>query len=261
MNRSDHQRHDPTDQTEWFEDWFDTDLYMALYRHRDQGEADRVVDLVLRQVPLPNDRPAAVLDVAAGPGRHAIALAERGFQVTAVDLSPRLLAHAAEEAAEAGVELQLVRSDMRHIDFEMEFDLVVQLFTSFGYFESHDDDMQVLANVHTSLVADGYYVLDLINRDHLVQTLVGENTRSLDGTIVIERRHIDGDRVVKDIEFVIDGHRVQFRESVRLFSPEAISTMLRESGFEPVRWFGDYRGGEFDRFHSPRMLVISRRTP
>ncbi len=245
---------------DWFEEWFRSDFYLKLYSHRNQQEAESCIDLILRSVGMDSvsvPRHTA-LDLAAGPGRHAIVLAERGFDVTAADLSPTLLSVAEREAREAGVAIRFLRSDMRTIEFRQEFDLVIQLFTSFGYFQERSDDALVLQRVRTALRDRGYYALDLINEHRLRTTLVPENNRTFGELTVREERRIVDGRVEKTITIPHpDGER-QFMESVRLYTPETIGGMLREAGLEPIGWFGDYHGKLYDRETSDRMLIISR---
>jgi 2-polyprenyl-3-methyl-5-hydroxy-6-metoxy-1,4-benzoquinol methylase len=248
------------DEPDWFEEWFRSDFYLKLYSHRDQQEAEDCIDLILRSIGMTSDQgsPGSALDLAAGPGRHAIELAGRGFNVTAVDLSPTLLSVAERGATEAGVDIRFIRSDMREIVFEHEFDLVLQLFTSFGYFEDRSDDALVLERVRSAIRNRGYYALDLINEQRLRETLIPESTRTLGGLTVREERRIIDGRVEKTITIPHGGGERRFVESVRLYSPETIDSMLREAGFEPLGWFGDYSGRLYDREASDRMMVISR---
>ncbi len=243
--------------TTWFETWFRDEAYLALYGHRDRDEARRCVELIVRAASVVP--PAAVLDLASGPGRHAIELALRGFSVTAVDLSPMLLEHSLREADQQGVSFTAVESDMRAISFVDEFDLAVQLFTSFSYFDDPADDDLVLQLVRRSLRENGVYALDLINTRRLHEKLVAESSRVEDGLEIYERRQITNGRVNKDIDIVSpDGGRQHFHESVRLFSPDEIDAMLRAAGFLPTAWFGDYNGSPYDPETSDRMLIVSQ---
>jgi SAM-dependent methyltransferase len=250
----------PGPDSKWFEEWFASDYYLKLYSHRDTDEAEACVDLILRATGLDATvgHRRRALDLASGPGRHAIALARRGFDVTAVDLSPTLLRHARSEAAAAGVAIDFIESDMRAIEFDGEFELGVQLFTSFGYFTDENDDMLVLRRVRQALRSGGFYALDLINEEYLRRNLVAKSTRSVDGLMAIEERSIADGRVNKRI--TIPGMRsdTSYTESVRLFAPEAIERMLREAGLAPEHWFGDYDGSVYDPVSSKRMIVISR---
>jgi SAM-dependent methyltransferase len=244
----------------WFEEWFRSDFYLKMYSHRDKAEAEACVDLIVRATGL---NPEAVpvphaLDLACGPGRHALSLAEHGFRVTAVDLSPTLLEYARSEADQLGVDIDFIQSDMRHVVYSHQFDLVVQLFTSFGYFDDPADDHHVLHEVRNALLTDGYYALDLLNERHLRQHLVAHSEKHYHGQTIREERHFEGDRVVKTISIPVDGDIQHFRESVRLFSRDEIEEMLIEAGLHPFRWFGDYAGSDYDEELSPRMFVMCR---
>ncbi|MBC8144962.1 MAG: class I SAM-dependent methyltransferase [bacterium] len=251
--------------SEWFADWFASDYYLKLYSHRDHDEAEECIDLILRATGFDRGRwhsdgarsPRA-LDLATGPARHAIALARRGFVVTAVDLSPTLLNHARAEAERAGVSITFIESDMRAIEFSGEFDLGVQLFSSFGYFDNDEDDMLVLRHMHNSLHAGGHYALDLMNERWLEKNLVKHSERSFEDIEVIEDRWIADGRVVKRITIPTDAKTMEFTESVRLFAPDVIEKMLRDAGLVPEKWFGDYDGTPYDSDGSKRMIIISR---
>jgi SAM-dependent methyltransferase len=253
---------EPHQQTEeWFERWFRNPLYLKLYAHRDRTEAEHCVELILRAVASgPRPAPRHALDLACGPGRHSITLSRHGLRVTAVDLSPTLLGHALAAAANEGVEdhIRFLRSDMRHISFHQEFDLAVQLFTSFGYFDSPADDFLVLERVRAALRPGGHYALDLLNEQHLRASLMNTSTKWVDDLEVVERRQIVDDRVEKTIIIHTGAEQMEFHESVRLYSPEAIALMLADAGLVPVQWFGDYHGSAFHPQHSARMLVIAR---
>lgn len=266
--QSEHAGAADAEEESWFEKWFASPYYIKLYSHRDHSEAAACADLIVQATgvePATGDgqggRGVDVLDLASGPGRHAIAFAERGFNVTAVDLSPTLLEFARREAEEAGVGIELVRCDMREIPFVDRFDLAVQLFTSFGYFATEEEDARVLMRVRRALHDGAWYALDLINERHLRRTLVPRSTKTIDEIEVVEERRIEGDHVVKQIAITAGDDRMRYEESVRLYAPERIETMLRAAGLTPVRWFGGYHGESYDRETSERMLVICRALP
>jgi len=245
------------DDAAWFEDWFADQRYLQLYSHRNLAEADQAVELIVRRSRL--RPPAQVLDLACGAGRHAVALAARGFGVTAVDLSATLLDAARANARSHNVQIEFVQRDMRHLDFTGRFDLVAQLFTSFGYFATREEDAQVLHRVRSALRTGGWYALDLIDPAWLHEHIVPENMTWMEGASVLERRTIEGDRVVKRIEIRgDDGNVAHFSEQVRLYEPQEIDTMLRAAALEPVEWMGTYDGQPFDPATSPRMLILCR---
>ena len=252
-----------TTPTSWYEEWFNSEYYLKLYSHRNNVEAEACIDIIQRATQLhPGaDEQVRVLDIACGPGRHAVSLAKRGFTVTAVDLSTTLLRHAHSYAQKAGTQVKFLQLDMRSMDFHEEFDLAVQLFSSFGYFPTVDEDFSILQGARRSLRNVGYYAIDLMNPHVLAKTLVAKSVRKIDGNIrVTEERAIVDDRVEKTITIPVEGEKEkqQFHESVRLYRPEQIERLLREAGFLPTHWYGDYAGLPFDPERSRRMIIISK---
>ena len=237
--------------SDWFESWFGED-YVALYPHRDAAEAEHAVELIERYVESsPRTR---VLDLACGGGRHARVLSTR-WKTTGLDLSSVLLRLARREAPDA----EFVRGDMRVLPFRKSaFGLVVNLFTSFGYFETDEEHHAVLREVGRVTSTDGIFVLDFLNAPLLSRTLVPYDEVESDGRIVEQRRSItdDGRFVIKRI--CIRGESREFVERVRLFGPDDLHEMFDEGGFAISAEFGDYDGSSFTE-DSPRMIVVGRR--
>jgi 2-polyprenyl-3-methyl-5-hydroxy-6-metoxy-1,4-benzoquinol methylase len=244
--------------SDWFKAWFNHPAYLKLYAHRSLEEAEQTIATLLKFITLTTHTPKA-LDIACGSGRHAVALAENGFQVTANDLSSTLLREAKKLAESKNLTLTFTHTDMREIAFEQEFDLIVQLFTSFGYFENEDEDNAVLQNVARALKPSGWYVLDFLNEQFVRNTLQPETRRTLDTLDVFEQRMIFGERVVKSISLRENGTTHRFIESVRLYSQEELTAMLTAVGLRIHHTLGDYDGSAFVRDASPRLILIAQK--
>ncbi len=144
----------------WFETIFD-ERYPELFGPLEgnaENEVDEIIDLLALQ---PG---SAVEDLGCGRGRHAIPLARRGFAVTGVDLSEKMLGIARTRARKEGVAVEWVREDMRVFRRPGTFDLCLSLFTSFGYFND-EENQKVLDNVGMSLKEGGILLLDLRNAE------------------------------------------------------------------------------------------------
>ena len=243
--------------SEWFEDWFDTKEYLSVYSHRNEQDAKKLVDLILQNVNIPSG--SKVLDMACGTGRHSILFAENGFYVTAVDLSKNLLEIAKGSTECAGVNINFVHSDLRSFCVNSKFNLVVNLFTSFGYFEEECDNFKILEIAYNHLNENGYFVIDFFNRRYVEDNLIPESRDEIFDEKIIQKRSIEGDRVEKQIIIRKNGSEKHFHESVRLYCKEELFNALKFQGFKIKKIFGDSSGKSFDLESSPRIIIIAQK--
>ena len=189
-----------------------------------------------------------VLDLACGRGRIAIGLAQRGLRVTGLDLSTRSLELARQDAEAAGVELELLHSDMRDLDAEEVFDAAVCVFTSFGYFPTQAEDECVLAAVARSLVPGGRFLLEMVNTIAIAKEFREVDWEELeDGTLWLEQRRYDQltGRHEATWTFVRqDGSRSELRNSLRGYTPAELVAMLGGAGLEVDGSWGSWDGAE-----------------
>jgi SAM-dependent methyltransferase len=237
--------------TEWFERWFGEE-YISLYPHRNAAEAEHVVSLIERTIgTLPVSR---VLDLACGAGRHSNVLAKRWW-TAGLDLSEVLLRLAHKERVEAA----FVRGDMRILPFRnAAFGLVVNLFTSFGYFGDDESHHQVVDEVARVTATGGIFALDFLNTTQLRNTLVAYDEREIGGQIVEQRREISDDDKYVIKRICIRGSGKEFTERVRLFEPRELSAMMMTAGFDVCATYGNYDGSPLTA-DSPRAMIFGNR--
>jgi SAM-dependent methyltransferase len=247
---------DRSDQ-EWYRRSFGRD-YLLIYQARSAQQARREVAWLREVLPLRLDH--LILDMCCGGGRHALALAAEGFNVVGMDLSPELLREAHRDSQEQGLRLPLVRADMRALPFRAHFDVVLNLFTSFGYFPTDQQHEEVVRGVAASLVPGGRFLLDLPNRRHVIEHLVPCTEERRGGLSILSRRRIsrDGTRVKKDIVLDDGRHRRSYHESVRLFTLEELSSLARPSGLVLQERWGNLDGSSYDEAASPRLITLWR---
>lgn len=237
--------------SEWYEESFGED-YLIVYKHRDFGGARREVDKMMKWLALPQG--AIILDLCCGMGRHSLALSEAGYSVTGVDLSEVLLQEARSQTGAGAV--TWIRSDMRQLPLDGGFDAVVNLFTSFGYFEEDEEQVKVLREIHRMLKPGGKFIIDFLNPDDVIRRLIPHSTREDGGTLIDESRRIEDGYVKKDIILTSKsgGKPRQYHERVKLYSLETFSTMISAAGLQIEAVHGNYDEGDYDAQHSTRMI-------
>jgi SAM-dependent methyltransferase len=238
-------------EADWFEEWFGED-YLRIYQHRDESEAERAIDLIATHVP--DRKIQTVLDLACGAGRHSKALCERWWTV-GLDLSAALLRVARRDAPEA----PYVRADMRELPFADEsFDLVVNLFTSFGYFEDDREHARVLARVREAMKPRGTFVIDFLNASQVRRNLVPYDERVESGITIEQSRIISPDDRFVEKRIRLRERGREYVERVRLLSAGDLERMLETAGFEVAHCFGDYTGASWSE-NSPRTILFASR--
>jgi SAM-dependent methyltransferase len=244
-------------------DWFEDDAFWSTFDPY-IFSADRLAGAgsqVERVIALAGVTGWSVLDLCCGTGRHAAAFAARGFRVTGVDRSGALLDRARAHAVEAGVEVELVECDMRQFVRPSAFDLVVNLFTSFGYFSDAADELQVLRNVHDSLRPGGTFVIDVMGKEILARIFQPTlSVSSPDGRLFVTRQQILREWTRVACEWVaIEGTSARsFRFEHWIYSGRELRELLVQTGFRDVRLFGDLDGGEYGP-QATRLVATARR--
>ena len=238
-------------EADWFEETFGED-YLHIYQHRDETEAERAIELIATN--LVGRHIDAVLDLACGAGRHTKILEERWWTV-GLDLSMSLLKIARRETRDA----PYVRADMREIPFAGDtFDLVVNLFTSFGYFDDDHEHTHVLACVGEAMKSGGTLVIDFLNAAQVRHCLVPYDERVENGITIEQRRSISHDNRFVEKRITLREQGKEYIERVRLLSPTDLERMLVTAGFRIAKLFGDYAGRSWSE-DSPRTILFASR--
>ena len=246
-------------EVDWFRRAFAAE-YLDLYCHRSLAAAREEITALLAALGIEAREGERALDLCCGGGRHSIALREHGFTPFGLDLSPELLA---AYRASAEVPPAICRGDMRHLPFGTgTFDRVFQLFTSFGYFQDDAQNKKVLAEVTRLLRAGGSYVLDVMNKQRTIATLVPRSLDERDGVRIEQmRRYVEPtSRVEKTIHLTsADGESASWTESVRVFERIELEAWLTEAGLVPIDCLGAFDGQSFVPESAERMILVSRR--
>jgi SAM-dependent methyltransferase len=246
--------------TEWFaeESFWETFYEIMFPEARFDASGEQVEQIQA----LTNFEGRDVLDLCCGPGRLSVLLAKRGFSVTGVDLSPFLLGKARQRADAAGAVVEWVEEDMRNFVRPGAFDLVINAFTSFGYFDDKTEDVRVLRNIFESLRDEGVLVIEILGKEYLAkvfQPTVSMTTE--DGSVWIQRHEIFDDwSRIRNEWILVQGERARsFEFHHTVYSAQELKDRLREAGLAETRAYGGLDGSEYGPDAKRLVLIATKK--
>jgi len=247
----------PASHIDWYlDDEFWRHFGSLMFNEETFAQAAEEMDALIGQLGFSTGR---ILDLGCGPGRHALPLASQGYPVTAIDTSPSLLADLENRAAD--LDIEIVQADMREYRRPGAFDLILIMWTSFGYFEAESDHDRVLGCTVDNLADDGRLVLDLVGVEYLARNLEPVHlTEYDDGRVLVERpvlvdelRRLDNDWMLIDADRVFRTHI-----SHRVWSAGEIRALLARHDLDVESIHGGFQGEPYD-LDAERLIVIARK--
>ncbi|WP_339624681.1 methyltransferase domain-containing protein [uncultured Winogradskyella sp.] len=235
---------------QWFASWFDTPYYHILYKDRDYSEAQVFMDNLTNYLNIPNG--GKILDLACGKGRHSVYLNKIGYNVTGVDLSEKSITHAKQFQNDT---LKFNVHDMSKPYLDT-FDAVFNLFTSFGYFDDEECNLNTIKSIKAELNDYGFGVIDFMNVNYIIENLVSENIKTVDGIDFHQKRSVKDGYIIKDISFNVDGEQYQFQERVKAFTLKDFEMLFEKAGVYLLDIFGDYKLHPYHAKTSERLIMI-----
>jgi SAM-dependent methyltransferase len=243
----------------WFEEIFDEDYLRTLpflTPQATQAEAKFVADAVAVSAG------AQLLDLGCGYGRHAMELAARGFHVVGLDSSLPLLLRGADEAQRRGLSINFVHGDMRELTFDSQFDAAYCLFSTFGYFDD-ETNKKTAQNVARALKPGARFVVEVLNRDYLIQDLPTRVWWEGDGCVVLEEVDFNyfSSRIVSNRSVVFDdGRQLEQEISIRAYSLHELGKLLHAAGFRVLEVSGSMNTrGRFFGAKARDIIVVAEK--
>ncbi|WP_372938407.1 class I SAM-dependent methyltransferase [Seonamhaeicola sp.] len=236
--------------TTWFSSWFDTPYYHILYKDRNDTEAHAFMAKLTEYLNIPEN--GTILDLACGRGRPARYLNKIGYDVTGVDLSENSIAFAKK------FENHRLRFDVHNMckPYGKQFDAVFNLFTSFGYFDDDDDNLNTIKAIKANLNTYGFGVIDFMNSEYVINNLVPEEVKVIDDIAFNLKRYVEDGYIIKDIKFTVNERLHHYQERVRAFTLNDFEDLFKKADVHLLDVFGDYNLHKFDVKTSERLVMI-----
>lgn len=241
---------------EWFDEWFDSPYYHLLYQHRDEQEAKEFIDNLAEYFHFREGQKA--MDLACGKGRHSVYLAEKGLDVTGVDLSAKNINYARRFSHD---HLRFDLHDMRKMYKREAFTYVFNLFTSFGYFDRPEENEQTICAVSEALKSEGCLLIDFLNPQVVIDQLVPAETKVVDHVEFRISRFLEKGYIIKNIHFEDDGQPYFFQERVKAITKSEFLSYFKAAGLKVMDIFGNYQLEEYEEHASQRMIFVAKKTP
>lgn len=235
---------------QWYTTWFDTKYYHTLYKHRNFDEAKDFMNALTSTLQLKHN--AHILDVACGRGRHAVYLNKIGYEVTGIDLSENNINFAKSFENER---LRFKKHDMCE-PMPMAFDAIVNLFTSFGYFENDADNFRAIKTMAENLKQQGTGVIDFLNIHKTIDTLKANEIKEIDGINFNISKSVENGYIIKKINFEADNQSHHFEEKLKCLDLFTFEKYFKNANLEVSEVFGDYNLNPYDKKTSDRLIMI-----
>jgi SAM-dependent methyltransferase len=239
---------------EWFADWFDSPYYHILYKNRDLTEAELFLNNIVSALKIPKG--SHIVDLACGKGRHSVFLNNAGFKVKGVDLSANSIDFARQFENE---NLHFEVADLRNLCIEPIFDYAFNLFTSFGYFKSDEENQLVLNQFRHCLKSNGILLLDFLNAEKVKLQQNITETKTIEGFTFHLKKVIENQKVIKQISFEADNQNYYFQEEVQLLNLSNFEKLFEQTGFKILNVFGNYHLQNYDANTSDRLIFLAQK--
>ena len=238
----------------WFANWFDSSYYHILYKNRDEKEAELFIENLIAKLQI--KKGSKLIDIACGKGRHATYFNSLGLDVVGVDLSPNSIASATKNE---NATLQFAVHDMREVYQKNNFDVVTNLFTSFGYFEDNTDEQKAINAMASNLKSGGILIIDFMNVKKVIANLVLEEQKIIDGILFNITRTVENGHIIKDIEIIDGTEKQHFQEKVKAITLADYSNFISKAELKIIDIFGNYKLDSFDEDTADRLILICKK--
>ena len=148
---------------------------------------------------------------------------------------------------------------MRKVFQKNNFDIVTNLFTSFGYFEKYEDEQKAINAMTLNLKQEGILIIDFMNVKKVIKNLRNSEKKTVDGVTFRINRSIKNNYIIKDIALASNGKNHQFQEKVKALTLTDFSNLISNAGLKIIDIFGNYKLEDFNATSSDRLILICKK--
>ncbi len=199
-----------------------------------------------------------VLDLGCGPGRHAINFAKKGYNVTGIDTTKVFIEEAKKRAEKEKLNINFIIEDMRNFVDKESYDVVVNLFTTFGYFEKIEDDIKVLDNVYASLKPGGRLLIEMEGKEVIAHIFQKKDWVEENGIYLLQKRKLTDNMSMMESRWILikENSKHIFDITQRLYSAFEIYSMIKDRGFKDVDIYGGLSFEPYD-IYARKLVVVA----
>ena len=244
--------------------WFENESFWqnfgpVMFDSQRWAEAPGIAESVIKIAGL--TKGSSVLDAGCGPGRISVELAAKGLDVTGVDIIQSELDAAKDSADAEGVKLDLINCDLRSFKSQKKFDCAINLYTSFGYCDTIEEDFQILKNIADSLRDNGFFILECTSRETAILYFTDGEWFERSGLTVLTQFSVEGAWEGLRSKWTIinrDGQRIEHEFVQRLYSAIELKRIMIRAGFNSVEIYGNYDFSPYNE-HAKTMVIVAKK--
>ena len=243
----------------WYnQDDFWTTFESLLFNQKRLADSALQVDQIIKLLQI--EQGEKILDLCCGIGRHSLEFARRGFDVTGVDRTTFYLDKAQNQSKAEDLNIEFVNEDMRNFCLADTFDVVINMFTSFGYFEKVEDDRRVVENVYRSLKSGGKFLIEIMGKELITRDFRERDWNEINGFIILEERRLlnNWDKIENRWIILKDNQQIEYKFVLRLYSAKELTSLLTQCGFSDIEVYGSLAGIDYDH-NAKRLVVLARK--
>jgi SAM-dependent methyltransferase len=241
--------------------WYENDEFWDVMSHKlfaekNPVETKKEIDQIIRLTGIPPG--CCILDLCCGQGRHSLEFARRGFMVTGVDRTEMYLEQAKRESYRENLSVEFIKNDMRNFRKDSFYNLIIIMYTSFGYFEDKEENIRVLHNCYNSLIKKVKLLIDLVGKEILKNKFKEHESFLIDGINYIEERKVIGDweKIENKWMMIKENATREFILTHWMYSAEELKELLSNAGFSSINIYGDLSGRKYDE-NARRLIAIA----